>query len=86
MKKNLEKVWRVLRYQGTILARGLVKTVFGAATAGALAMAGYGFWMIPSEGGYTAVCEFVAAIATLWVALSCVYVQGGGRRKKGAKG
>ena len=71
-------------YHTKIMFRGFKRMVFGAATAGLIALSVYGFWMIPSEGGWTAVCEFIAATATAVVALSCVYAQGTGK-KKGAK-
>ena len=58
--------------------------LFGASTAGLIAFAVYGFYMIPSEGGYAAVCDFVTAIATMFVAMLGVYTMGAGY-KKGAK-
>ena len=57
--------------------------LYGAATAGLFALAIYGFAMIPSEDGYVAVCDFVGAIVTMFLAVTCVYHQGGGRKRKG---
>lgn len=70
-------------YHGKILFRGFTRMLYGALTAGAFAMAAYGFSMIPSEGGYIAVCDFIGAIATMGVAFTCMYHQGGGKRKRG---
>lgn len=73
-----------MMHHGKILWKGLKRVVYGAATAGLIGLAVYGFSMIPSEGGYTAVFEFVGAIATMGVAMMCMYQQGC-CNKKGAK-
>lgn len=70
-------------YHSKILLRGLVKTVYGTAVAGLVGLSVYGFVMIPSEGGYTAVCEFVVASLTLGMACGAMYAFGGRRRKQG---
>ena len=57
--------------------------LYGAAVAGLFTLAAYGFVSIPSEGGYIAVCDFIAAIATLVVALNGAYAFGVRRTKKG---
>ena len=74
---------KVLCYHGKILWRGLKRMLYGAATAGLFGMAIYGFVMIPSEGGYIAVCDFIGAIATMLMALVCMYHQGCGKKRKG---
>ena len=53
-------------------------TVFGISilTAGLFAVGIYGLCIVPSEDGYVAVLDFVAAIATLIVAIGCMYFQG----------
>lgn len=66
---------------GKILLRGLIRMVYGALTAGLFALAVYGFTMITSEAGWTAVCEFIAATATAVVALSCMYAMGASRKR-----
>lgn len=62
--------------------RGLVRTIWGALTANLLGLAVYGFTAIPSEGGYTAVCDFIGAVCILCLAFVSVYVQGFGSFKK----
>ena len=84
MKFNLKNAARSIAYHGKILCKGFVRMMYGTATAGLFAMAGYGLYMIPSEGGYIAVCEFIGSVATITVAVSCMYSLGC-RRKKGAK-
>ena len=82
--KDFKSVVRTIGYHGKILWKGFIRMLFGAATAGLLGLAIYGFIMVPSEDGYVAVCDFIGAIASTAVALSCVYVMGAGK-KKGAK-
>lgn len=74
---------KAIFFHGKILWRGLKRMVYGAATAGLYGMAIYGFVMIPREGGYLAVCDFIGAIATMCVALCCMYHQGCGKKRKG---
>ena len=66
------------------MLKGFVRMVLGAATAGLLAISVYGFVMVTTETGWTAVCDFVAATASMVVGLSCTYAMGG-HAKKGAK-
>ena len=74
---------KFVAYHGKILWRGLKRMLYGAATAGLFGMAVYGFVMIPKEGGYIAVCDFIGAIATMTVALVCMYHQGCSKKRKG---
>lgn len=64
-----------------ILAKGFVKMVTGALTAGLIVFAVYGFTQIPKEGGYIAVCDFIVATVMLAVALGSVYIMGGKPRR-----
>ncbi len=80
--KEIKQAARMINRHGRILLRGFVRMTYGAATAGLFLLAAYGFYMIPKEGGYTAVCDFIGAIATMSVALICMYHQGGGVKKR----
>ena len=82
--KELKSAVNAIGIHCKILWKGFIRMMFGAATAGLFALAIYGFVMISSEGGWNAVCEFIAASATVVVALNCMYAQGAGK-KKGAK-
>lgn len=84
MKGNSKNASGCIRYHGKILFQGAVRMVHGTAIAGLMALAIYGFVMIPSEGGYIAVCDFIGSIATIAVALNCMYSLGS-NKKKGAK-
>ena len=66
-----------------IFATGFVRMLIGAICAGLIAAAVYGFAMIPNEGGYAAVGDFVGAIIALGFAFGGVYIMGG--KKKGDK-
>ena len=72
-----------VKVHADIMLRGLARTLYGAFTAGLIAFAVYGFILIKSEGGYAAVFDFIASIATLLVALGNAYLLGG--KKRGAK-
>ena len=82
--KDFKSVAKTIWHYTKILWKGFKRTVYGAATAGLIALAVYGLCMIPSEDGYVAVCDFIASTATMVVALSCMYAQGAGY-KKGAR-
>lgn len=82
-KVNFKKVLSIVKFHATVMARGFARTLYGAAVAGLILIAGYGFVVIQSETGYAAVCDFVAAIATAVVALSNMYFIG--QKKRGGK-
>ena len=84
MKTNIEKFLRQANFHLGIVLRGLVRTLYGSFIAGLIAIAIYGFVLIKSESGYAAVFDFIAAIATLVVALANAYWLGG-KRKGGKK-
>ena len=69
-----------VKFHARVLWRGFCRTVYGAAVAGLIAMAIYGFISVTTETGWTAVCDFIAACATMAVALANMYFIG--RRKK----
>ena len=81
--KEFKSAVNAIATHGKVLWKGFVRMMFGAATAGLIGLAVYGFIMIPSEGGWTAVCEFIAATATAFVALNCVYAMGGAKKRRG---
>lgn len=79
-KRIAKAVW----FHTLVLLKGLKRVVLGATTAGLIAFAVYGFRMIPTEGGYAAVLDFVAAIATMTLGMLCMYAMGAGY-KRGAR-
>ena len=80
---QIKKAWKTFKFHAKIAWRGFYRTLYGAAVAGLLAMAVYGFVSVTTETGWTAVCDFIASCATLFVALLNMYVMG--CKKKGAK-
>ena len=84
MKRNFKEVVQLIGFHGAILLRGFAKVLYGTAVAGLIGLAAYGFYMIPSEDGYVAVCDFIGSIAMLSVALTSMYAFGQ-KRKKGAR-
>ena len=89
LNPNVKKWLGIISRHTRILFTGLTRVVYGTITAGLLVISVYGFLSIPSIYGYSAVCEFVASVATLIVAISCTYVLGINRKvkaeRKGAK-
>ena len=80
---QIKKAWKAVKFHAKIAWRGFYRTLYGAAVAGLLAMAVYGFVSVTTETGWTAVCDFIASCATLVIALGGMYLIG--CRKKGAK-
>ena len=79
-----KKAWKAIKFHSKIAWRGFYRTLYGAAVAGLLAMAVYGFVSVTTETGWTAVCDFIAACATLIIAIANMYLMGG-KKKGGAK-
>lgn len=79
--KVFNRAAKFIGHHGTILLKGFIRMVYGALTTGLFALAIYGFAMITSEAGWTAVCEFIAATATALVALTAMYSQGRCRKR-----
>ena len=80
---DIKSVFKVIKHHGKILFKGFTRMLYGALTAGAFALAICRFSVVPSEGGYIAVGDFVLALATLCVGFHCMYHLGGGNKKKG---
>lgn len=80
---QIKKVWKAVKFHARIAWRGFCRTLCGAAVAGLIALATYGFVSVTAETGWTAVCNFIASCATLVVAFANMYLIGG--RKKGEK-
>ena len=77
---QIEKALVKVKFHAKIAWRGFCRTLYGAAVAGLIAMAVYGFVSVTNESGWTAVCDFIASCATLVVALSSMYFVGGCKR------
>ena len=80
---QIKKALQAFKFHAKIALRGFCRTLYGAAVAGLIAFAIYGFVSVTTETGWTAVCDFIASCATLVVALLNMYVMG--CKKKGAK-
>lgn len=82
-RRRMERVVRNMARHGKILLRGLIRTVYSALVAGLAGMAVMAFMAVPGERGYAAVMDFAAAVATMTVAVMCIYCSGGrGHRKE----
>ena len=83
MKMNIQKTYKKAKFHIDILLSGLARTLYGALIAGLIGFAVYGFVLIKTESGYTAVFDFIASCATLILALANAYVLG--NKRKGGK-
>ena len=81
---QIKMAFAKVKFHAKIAWRGFYRTLYGAAVAGLIALAVYGFVYVTTETGWTAVCDFIASCATLVVALLNMYLMGG-RKKGGAK-
>ena len=79
--KDFKTIAKKAIHHGKYLFNGFAMMMYGVLTAGLVAAAVYGFMVIPSEGGYLAVCDFVVSTATVCVAVGCMYAMGRGRKK-----
>lgn len=76
-RNDIVSIGRVVGAYLKILWRGFTRMIVGTAVAGAMVLSIYGYAMIPTEGGYTAVSEFLIATALMVTALVCMYAMGG---------
>ena len=71
-----------IKFHAGILVKGISRMIYGTLVAGLFVMSTLGFILVTRDSGYVAVFDFVAASATLAVALGNVYLIG---CKRGAK-
>ena len=81
MKRFCKATTPIKQYM-KILLRGFLKTMYGTLTTAFFAGAVYVFTLIPSEGGYTAVCAFMVATMMLAMACRAMYAFGCRRGKR----
>ena len=75
-----------VKFHARIAWRGFCRTIYGATVAGLLAMAVYRFVSVAGETGWIAVCDFIAACATMIVALANMYLIGCKKKSKAKHG
>lgn len=80
IKKTLAKV----KFHASVLWRGFCRTVYGAAVAGLIAIATFGFVSVSKESGWTSVCVFIGSFILLVEAFGDMYLMG--RKKKSRSG
>lgn len=86
MKKvNFSNFLEAVSFHGNIIIRGIGRAIYGAFITGLIGLAAYGFISIRHEAGYTAVFDFIYAIATLVVAMCNVYLLGVNKKRGGKK-
>ena len=82
-KEKIQKNIASVRFHAKIVVRGLLRTIYGAAVAGLIGLAVFGFICIGKVDGWAAVCDFITSCATLFVAVLNIYMMG--RPRKAAK-
>lgn len=75
-------VLKHIKFHTCILVRGISRALYGTLVAGLFVVAVMGFVLVTIDSGYTAVFDFVAACATLAVALGSLYLLGCNRGAK----
>ena len=81
---KIEIAFATVKFHARIAWRGFCRTIYGATVAGLLAIAVYRFFSVAGETGWIAVCDFIAACATMIVALANMYLMGC-KKKRGTK-
>ena len=81
---KIEIAFAKVKFHARIAWRGFCRAVYGATVAGLLAIAVYRFVSVAGETGWIAVCDFIAACATMIVALANMYLMGR-KKKRGTK-
>ena len=81
---KIEIAFATVKFHARIAWRGLCRTIYGATVAGLLAIAVYRFVSVDGETGWIAVYDFIAACATMIVALANMYFMGC-KKKSGTK-
>ena len=81
---QIKMAFAKVKFHLRIMWLGFCRTIYGAAVAGLIAMAIYGFISVSKETGWAAVCDFVAACVNMAVALANMYLMGG-RKKDGSE-
>ena len=84
MKIDLKKMSQYIAYRSKILFRGFLKTLFGAFMTALMVAGCYGLFVVPKEGGYVAVGDFLASVCIINIAIGGMYFMGR-PVKKGAK-
>ena len=81
--KNFRKTLKQIKRYAGVFAKGFSRMLYGTLLAILYVTAIMGFILVAADGGYTAVFDFIAACATLAVAVFNTYVWGkiGGVKK-----
>ena len=81
---HIKMAFAKVKFHARIALRGFCRTVYGAVVAGLLLIAVCRFVSVAGETGWIAVCDFIAACATMIVALANMYLMGC-KKKSGTK-
>ena len=81
---KIEIAFATVKFHARIAWRGFCRTVYGAVVDGLLLIAVCRFVSVAGETGWIAVCDFIAACATMIVALANMYLIGC-KKKSGTK-
>ena len=73
---KIEIAFATVKFHARIAWRGFCRTVYGAVVAWLLLIAVFRFVSVDGETGWIAVCDFIAACATMVVALANMYLMG----------
>lgn len=83
---QIKMAFAKIKLHSRIAWRGFCRSVYGTAVAGLLAMAVCRFISVAGEAGWAAVCDFIAACATMIVALANMYLIGCKKKSRAKHG
>ena len=84
MKIDLKQMSRYIAYHSKILFKGFVQTLCGALLTVLIAAGSYRMFVIPTEGGYIAVLDFLLSTSTIYAGFAGMHIMGR-PVKRGAK-
>ena len=74
----MDEAWNTFKQYSITLCKGLYRSFCGTFTTALLALAVYGFVMVSTEGGWSAVTYFIISVTALALFGVCVYYMGKG--------
>lgn len=81
MKSYFKKMSRKCGFHGMILLKGFIKMLCGTILTAVIAVGIYGFTVVPAEGGYAAVGDFLISTCATLAAMGGMYLMGGTGKK-----
>ena len=77
-KVAVRKAWNTFKFHARIVCKGFYRVLCGASIAVLLAASVYGFIVVSTENGWTAVSDFILSVGMMVLSAICIYGIGKG--------